>query len=94
MAELPKQGSKGELPKQGSKGLTEPGGAVASHHAAEGIFRSASMLGGFLIVAVVSPLGCAGGSHGGCETPRRAALSRLKQNAEQREVDTGPTPAC
>ncbi len=52
------------------------------------------MLGGFLIVAVVSPLGCAGGSHGGCETPRRAALSRLKQNAEQREVDTGPTPAC
>lgn len=93
MADLPKQGSKGELPKQGSKGLTESGRAVASQHVAEGIFRSASTLGGFLVVAVVSPLGCGGGSDGGCEAPRRVALSRLKQNAEQREVD-GPTPGC
>lgn len=92
--ELPKQGSKGDLPKQGSKGLTESGGAGSPHHVAEGIFRSASTLGGFLIVAIVSPLGCGGSSHGDCEPARRVALSRLKQNAEQREVDTGPTPGC
>jgi len=83
----PKEDRKGAEPKDDRKGAPGGGGAdslgCGNGNTAAHILQSAADLCGFLVVAVVAPIG--GGRGHACEpgdTPRQAALAELRRKAE------------
>lgn len=88
--EPPKTGKKGdEPPKTGKKGAptgSDSMAACGTNDAALNILRSAADLCGFLVVAVVAPMGGGRGS-AGCSgpSPQKLALSEVRRKAELRE---------
>ncbi len=83
----PKEDRKGAEPKEDRKGAPGGGGAdslgCGNGNTAGHILQSAADLCGFLVVAVVAPIG--GGRGQVCEsgdTPRQVALAELRRKAE------------
>jgi hypothetical protein len=83
----PKEDRKGAEPKEDRKGAPGGGGAdslgCGNGNTAVHILQSAADLCGFLVVAVVAPIG--GGRGHVCEsgdTPRQVALAELRRKAE------------
>jgi hypothetical protein len=88
--ERPKSGGKGddERPKSGGKGegLGGDGSSCRPNDAAMSILRTAADLCGFLVVAVVAPMGGSQGS-ASCTaaSPQKLAISEVRRKAELRQ---------